>query len=529
MQITLIHKENRVGRNLIANLEKEWPELSYRSFNIDEVKYYSISASNFNGDFVYKMNGLQAVLNSSDRDIMKEVLDINGIPVADLNENINRSYDVLIYEMAIISIRQRLFGSSSRQSKYIQEDQIKKYAEMARRAIYLMGLNYGMVKIVVNTRRKAMVMAVSSSPLIRDKDFKVLLQKINIMCSKQMTVKEVKMGADPEFMISNSKSGKMIAASQFFPREGLVGCDNIRVPSRQQRPVAEIRPKPDHSPLQLLNNIKQALSQAEKLTPYRNIKWLAGSQPFAGYSIGGHIHFSNVDFNSLILRALDNYVGLPVFLIENSDTAVKRRKRYGFLADIRLKDYGGFEYRTPGSWLVSEKIACAVLCLAKIVASNYGELNRNYFMDIEAQKAFYEGNKDFFKDCFQDLWSDIIELSIYERYRKELEIISEMIVGGLSWDEKGDLRKAWNIKSPANKNKNYNNSKGSSSNRRPSSSANNNRRNSRSTSMNPRSSTSSIQRSSFSTSISGRISNSYMLNSSITTSHRGYSYHRQRL
>jgi hypothetical protein len=66
-------------------------------------------------------------------------------------------------------------------------------------------------------------------------------------------------------------------------------------------------------------------------------------------------------------------------MIENPRSASLRRKRYGNLADFRIKKYGGFEYRTLGSWLVSPEITRGVLCLAKITISHYLELDQNYF------------------------------------------------------------------------------------------------------------------------------------------------------
>ncbi|MDD3853865.1 MAG: hypothetical protein PHD40_09480, partial [Syntrophomonadaceae bacterium] len=238
------------------------------------------------------------------------------------------------------------------------------------------------------------------------------------------------------------------AASQFFPRDGLVGCDNIRVPNRQQRPVAELRPKPEYSPEELTINIKLALNNAVRLAPYQNIKWIAGSQPFGGYSIGGHIHFSNIKLTGGLLRALDNYLGLVVFLIENPITAVRRRRKYGFLGDFRLKDHGGFEYRTPASWLVSQEITLAVLCLAKIVANRYALLPHNFLNTIEAQQAFYEGDQDYFRLVFSTLWSHLRQLDLYNRYYDELNVIHNMIEKGINWDEKVDVRKGWNITTP---------------------------------------------------------------------------------
>jgi hypothetical protein len=448
MILTIFHKSNHISEIIINFLESRGSIISRKEETIGDSLYLCISAQCGSSDREYIINNPQAITNSLDFHFIQQILNINGNEHEHaFGDTFNREYDVLIYEVSTISIKQKIYGRASTQIKYIEEDQCKKIADLAKRVIYLMGLDYGMVKIVLTGAKKTRVLSVNSSPLIRQKDINTLMRKLNrsIINTEEMENQEVKMGADPEFMLANARNGNMVPASQFFPREGTVGCDNIRIPSRQQRPVAELRPKPANSPLQLLSNLKQALYSANTLSPYRNIKWLAGSQPFGGYSIGGHIHFSNVDLNNHVLRALDNYVGMPLFLIENQVTAVKRRKKYGFLADFRTKDYGGFEYRTPGSWLVSPEITTAAFCLGKIVISNYLQLNRNCFITVEAQKAFYEGNQDYLRPMFKDIWADIKNLSMYNSYSEELQVIADMIQNDINWDERVDIRKTWGI------------------------------------------------------------------------------------
>jgi len=141
-------------------------------------------------------------------------------------------------------------------------------------------------------------------------------------------------------------------------------------------------------------------------------------------------------------------------LIENPATAAKRRKKYGLLGDYRLKEHGGFEYRTLGSWLVSQKIATAVLCLAKIVANRYAEIPQNYLNTAEAQRAFYKGDQDFFRPMFNSIWTNLEKLDLYELYREELQIIPEMIRNSVIWDEKSDLRRGWKLGQPLKKNYN---------------------------------------------------------------------------
>ena len=140
-------------------------------------------------------------------------------------------------------------------------------------------------------------------------------------------------------------------------------------------------------------------------------------------------------------------------MIENNHSARLRRKRYGALADYRLKKYGGFEYRTLGSWLVSPEITKVVLCLAKIAVSCYLDLNQNYLASLEAQRAFYKGNREYFKPIFADLWTRITETDMYQQYANELQVLCDMINDDLHWNEKDDIRKAWQMIGISNRKK----------------------------------------------------------------------------
>ncbi|MEA1961238.1 MAG: hypothetical protein U9N81_08210 [Bacillota bacterium] len=449
MQINWIHREDQSGEKLVQYFEENWESVNCGELELYGEKYMNIIASkDQTTKFTCTINDYRGLRNCQHSENIRDILQVNGIQWQKSEGEIaNRSYEVLVYDQKTISIKQTIIGRSTPSSKYLSEQQCEKIAALAKRMVYLLGLDFAMVNIIVTGRQKVRVEHINPSPDLREKDLLKLLQVMEGILSKRLKDQnaEVVMGADPEFMMVNTRSGKMIPASNFFPREGLVGCDNIRVPSRQQRPVAEVRPKPEMSPLDLSANIKQALLYAGKMVPYKNVKWIAGSQPFSGLSIGGHIHFSKISLNNALLRALDNYVTIPLFLIENQDSAVKRRKRYGTLADFRTKDYGGFEYRTPGSWLVSPEITRAVLCLAKVVSTHYNQLGKNIFLRSEAQVAFYNGDQIYFSSVFEALWKDIMELPTYEMYREELRLVPEMIREKSQWDEKSDIRKAWNI------------------------------------------------------------------------------------
>lgn len=459
--IIMLHRNNPAGQKLVNLLSESIKELKHKDSYIVGIPFIEISIST-EDSMKRILNSEASIKNYLKRETMSQMLELSGISFGQrAGETIIKYYDVLIFDMNTISIRVR---GKEGTSKYIKEADSGKVAEIARKTIYVMGLDYGMVTIALTGKRKIRVMDIFDSPELRKKDMNALVNKIILLTNQGYPRinpdNEIKLGADPEFMLFNTRSGKMIAASDFFPRDGIIGCDNIRVPNRQQRPVAEVRPNPATSPRELTDNIKSALTSANKLAPYRNVRWVAGSHPLSGYSIGGHIHFSNIIINFALLRALDNYLGIIVFLIEDPASASRRRKKYGHLADIRLKPYGGFEYRTLGSWLITPEITCAILCLAKIVAEHYFELNNVYLNNIEALQAFYQGNQEHFRPLFSKIWKEISRTTTFNDYRDELKVIPDMIENKATWDEGLDLKVTWKIESrskrnySANKNKN---------------------------------------------------------------------------
>lgn len=448
MNIQFMYAANETAKQLMEHLNQPEVDITAAETTFLGLDYFDITIVN-GSKRIRMLNPPQAMTLAMDKEKAFAVLQANKIQCLNSEEDsINRTYQILVCDLAILSIRVETLGKAAK-VKYIKENESMKVAQLARRASILLGLDMLMVEVVLTGKRKWKIAGFDLSPQLRVKDVERLAKKLEKIISQDE--REVKLGADPEFMMVNSRSGKMVAASEFFPKDGMVGCDAIRLPNRQQRPIAEIRPRPDRDPQHLIVNIRDALRNANRLAPYPNVKWVAGSQPFPGYSIGGHIHFSNITLNAGLLRALDNYLGIPVFLIEDQTTAVKRRRRYGRLSEYRTKSHGGFEYRTPGSWLVSKEIATAVLCLAKIVVSRYAQLQGNYLNNAEAQQAFYKGDQEYFRALFSKIWADIEALDLALQYAADISIIPWMIENRISWDEKKDLRRTWKITAPKKK------------------------------------------------------------------------------
>ncbi len=338
---------------------------------------------------VNELNAVRLALSSEAQEIFR----LNRLNTPASDDNLIREYKVLMMNLDPLRVWKREVVSSSENTPKwtrikIEDDdkELKRITTAARIAVQALGLDFAMAYVALSKPRKPVIKRVDPSPELPTRTLKSLIEFL-VESPYIPQKKEVTLGADPEFILINSDTGKMIPASQFLPRFGTVGCDSVRIPNRQQRPIGELRPEPSPSPLVLADNIRKTLLQAVKLLPYNNIKWIAGSQP-SNYPIGGHIHFSNIQVSSKLLRALDNYLAIPVFLMEDTKNATMRRTKYGLLSDYRIKEYG-FEYRTTSSWLVTPEISRGVLCLAKLIASNYTELSNNCFIRTEIQNAFY--------------------------------------------------------------------------------------------------------------------------------------------
>ena len=177
--------------------------------------------------------------------------------------------------------------------------------------------------------------------------------------------REVKLGADPEFMLVNSRSGKMVAASE-FPRRGIVGCDAIRSPIAA-RPIGKSAP-PERDPQHLILNI-DGPAQCQPHGTIRNVKWVAGSPPF-GFSIGGHIHFSNITLNAGFAACTGQLPGHTHISIEDK---LPRSNAAGRLRQIKRipqqKPRGLNTVPREAGWSAGEIADSSTFCLAKIVVS----------------------------------------------------------------------------------------------------------------------------------------------------------------
>lgn len=405
-----------------------------------------------------ELNSAEAIQLAETRSLSAGILKCNHIHTVKDEESrmgILREYRVFLVNLNAVRLYkrddQKAGGSSAGGWQTLRADEnnkeLKKVIQTARTALQSLGLDFGLVHLVINRYGRMIVIHLEPSPVLTLKAARETVRIWKQFVEAPYPDSEITLGADPEFLISSKETGKQVMASYLFPRQGIVGCDSIRVPNREERPIAEVRPEPTPCPLELTDNVEKTLIEAIKLAPYRNVRFQAGSQPVGAFPIGGHIHFGGIRLSSKLLRSLDNYLAIPIMMLEDSKSGVKRRAKYGLLSDFRTKEYGGFEYRTLPSWLISPEYARGVLCLAYIIIHNYTRLITNYLSTPGAQEAFYTGRKQYFSNIINHIWEQIKQLPEASTYAQFLDPIRQASTAMTSWDESVDLHETWNLPS----------------------------------------------------------------------------------
>ncbi|MEI7024359.1 hypothetical protein WBG83_01470 [Paenibacillus sp. y28] len=320
----------------------------------------------------------------------------------------------------------------------------------AVKAVYGLGLDAGLVRLGMSGSRAA-VLAVDPLPQLHGQLAELYAEALHRFAAGAGQAgrgDQLLLGADPEFML-RTPEGKVKSAALFFARKGLVGCDAVMLRDRTALfPLVELRPKPSGEPKQLIRHLRQAMQLAAARINMPDLEWLAGGMPMKGVTLGGHIHFSGIWLNSHLLRVLDNYLALPLMLLE-ADTARGRRPRYGFLGDFRRQPHGGFEYRTLPSWLVTPGLTKGVLALARLLALAHARLHQRPLEEPALRRAYYRGDKQLLYEAGRSVWEELRLLPEYRDAAPDAEPLQDMLDRGVSWNEQQDIRKLWRI-SPFN-------------------------------------------------------------------------------
>lgn len=404
------------------------------------------------------LNPSQQVEQVTDETTKKRVLRAHGILIHD-QSFIIRQYIIYVCQTKVLFMYrsksegqwlQKRSGNISYQRVLVKRNnskEVQNVKNMAIRAVYALGLDYAVVICGIASGENIVIRKVNPSPKLSTSMLTVFEKEFEQYRASSQTIisaDQLLIGADPEFVM-RSQTGNIMLASKYFPLRGKVGCDAIWLgQNRSHKPLVEVRPKPSKDPQVLVERIYHCLQYAARKVAHVPCSWLAGGMPFAGFPIGGHIHFSGIEPNFGMLRALDNYLTLPLMMAED-EKGISRRPKYGYLGDYRIKSHGGFEYRTPPSWLVSPTLTKGVLTAAKLIILNYQKLTLNPLSNPDLQVAYYKGDKDSFTFWTSLLFQELKDLDDYPLYEKYLSPYFEFLQSGKKWDETRDFRRAWRL------------------------------------------------------------------------------------
>lgn len=190
-------------------------------------------------------------------------LAVNRIPFRRLNPSSPQpratiAYRVHIVDMVPISVSSPRDGKFRPVADY-SSPRADRAIRLARRVLYCLGLHFGRVDLGYTDKKILRVLTVSAAPLVTKKLASLYMNALTVASNRRLSIRpihadEVILGADPEFMMVSSSTKRVVFASDFFGRDGLIGYDNQSyLRDRRNHPIAEIRPRPTASPAQLVH------------------------------------------------------------------------------------------------------------------------------------------------------------------------------------------------------------------------------------------------------------------------------------
>ncbi|GAB6990125.1 putative amidoligase domain-containing protein [Paenibacillus pini] len=319
----------------------------------------------------------------------------------------------------------------------------------AIRSLYSLGLDQGEVILASCGERKYGVEQITPVHRLHKQQLKRLYVQAEQQLQKEQAGLELEgsmllLGMDPEFILVDPNAGNVVPASLFLERDGEVGCDAVSAGGITTYPVAELRPSPSATPRGLLIELMHAMKLAGRLIGDHTLIWQAGGMPKPGLPLGGHLHFSGILLTPPLLRALDNYLTLPVSLLE-AQSSRDRRPRYGYLGDFRRQPHGGFEYRTLPSFLVSPALTKGIVYLSYLIVLNHAQLLQRPLDNEPIHEAYYSGKRKAIRECIKPLLEELRSLPEYEQYSSSIEPLLKDMLNGKVWNESRDIRSLWKI------------------------------------------------------------------------------------
>lgn len=405
--------------------------------------------------------GLSVYTRTSSR-ILRQKLVIAGIPHTSQMNRPNHTNTTLLYQrrfkvsifhlkaLFAVPLKQTGVAASFHGEQPARDTKLwKRLERTAVRALYTLGLDIGEVVILAGEDGVFIIEEIHVTPDIREEAIvKLYAQAIHGLLEemKQFSIdpSPILIGMDPEFLLFDRTKHKVVPASRFLKRQGEAGCDVLRYRGRRLFPLAELRPTPGREPREVVLHLLHAFKSAQQAIPENGLLWQAGGMPQHGFPLGGHLHFSGIPLTAELLRVMDNYLALPVAILEDA-RSFRRRPLYGFLGDYRLQDHGGFEYRTLPSFLVSTLVTKGVVAIARLIVEDGEELTLRPLRHVKIQEAFYKGDHQILREQLPPLMSDITSATSYPRYENYIAPFISALLDGKTWDESVDIRRIWKM------------------------------------------------------------------------------------
>lgn len=403
------------------------------------------------------MNGAAGVVKALpaaeiERRLRREGLQAELAPLRSGGQAVwRRRFAATVFDLLVVDVRRVIRERTVvNDVNYVVDDRLRNIiAKAATRALYALGLDFGEVDVELDDWGKATIagVGVALAPTTREAEDALGAAVASFAAAWAAETRQgtrVTLGADPEFVMLGP-DGKVVPASRYFPRDGDAGCDSVVIRGVRRWPLAELRPAPATEPAAVAKDLRRLLGEAARRTAGAALSWRAGAGPVRGLPLGGHVHVSGAALTGERLRALDNAVALPLRLLE-PPSAAARRPRFGALGDFRRQSHGGFEYRTPPSWLVSPRLARGVLALAKVAAEHSRDLASARPLDDDVVRdAFYAGDRQALLAGFAAVRTALAGTDGYRAYEALISPLFEAIDRGRTWNETADIRERWGI------------------------------------------------------------------------------------
>lgn len=319
----------------------------------------------------------------------------------------------------------------------------------AVRAVYVLGLDFAEVALQPDRNRWA-VTNIDPTPFLSDYVSQAWSQMLTVYVEEvkrsiDYDEQTLRLGSDSEFILRRQQDGKVVMADRYFSKKGVVGCDGLRLTGKKIiYPFVELRPKPVIQPHDAIREIRHSMIIAMHKIGERPYEWVAGGMPVKGLGSGGHLHFSGIPLRSQLLRVLDNYLALPIMMIETKKDGL-RRPKFGTLGDFRVKGYGGFEYRTLPSWLVSARITLAIFALARYLLLYHRQHKQRPLADPVLLAAFYHQNKEQLLPSVRSIWTELLRTNEFIPFRQDVKPLMTQSLAMQAWQQDRDFRASWNI------------------------------------------------------------------------------------